>query len=255
MRPRSSSTSALTSSPFNASEEKRLYSISALSRSDRIARSTPGYCTLTATSRPSGRTARCTWPIEAAATGMGFQSRKKLAGLVAELAADDPLRERGRHRRHVGLQRGERRLRFGRQAFGDEADQLARLHDGALHVPQLTGDVFGGADRELLLEGRSGLLVGSRSAHLHHGVVGAASSREPPDPRRSVEAIAAVCVGEGDPTGDRGRDQATSERCCGQPSRHRARRSQLAQVAQRTANGAACNRSSPIGPPQTSHVS
>jgi hypothetical protein len=109
------------------------------------------------------------------------------------------------------LQRGECRLRFGREAFGDEADQLARLHDGALHVPQLTGDVLGGADRELLLEGRSRLLVGSRSAHLHNGVVGAASSREPPHPRRSVEAVAAVCIGERDPTGDRGRDQPTSE--------------------------------------------
>ena len=180
---------------------------------------------------------------------------EEAAGLVAELAADDPLRERRRHGRHVGLQRGERSLRFGGKAFGDEADQLARLHDGALHVPQLTGDVLGGADREPLLEGRSRLLVGSRTAHLHHGVVGAAPSREPPHPRRSVEAIAAVSVGEGDPTGDCGRDQPTSEGCRGQPSRHRARRSQLAQVAQRTANGAACNRSSPIGPPQTSHVS
>ena len=30
----------------------------------------PGYCTLTATSRPSCHTARCTWPIEAAAAGV-----------------------------------------------------------------------------------------------------------------------------------------------------------------------------------------
>ena len=30
----------------------------------------PGYCTLTATSRPSCQTARCTWPIEAAAAGV-----------------------------------------------------------------------------------------------------------------------------------------------------------------------------------------
>ena len=29
----------------------------------------PGYCTLTATSRPSFQTARCTWPIDAAAAG------------------------------------------------------------------------------------------------------------------------------------------------------------------------------------------
>ena len=39
---------------------------------------------------------------------------EEAAGLVAELAADHPLRERRRHGRHVGLQRGERGLRFGR---------------------------------------------------------------------------------------------------------------------------------------------
>ena len=32
-----------------------------------IASATPGYWILTATRRPSGSTARCTWPIEAAA--------------------------------------------------------------------------------------------------------------------------------------------------------------------------------------------
>ena len=71
----------------------------------------------------------------------------------------------------------------------------------------------------------------------------------------SAEAIAAVCASERDPAGNCGRDHATSEGCRRQLASHRARRSQLAQVAQRSANGAACNRSSPIGPPQTSHVS
>ena len=45
-----------------------------------MAWSTPGYCTFTATTRPSGITARWTWPIDAAATGIGFQSRKSLSG-------------------------------------------------------------------------------------------------------------------------------------------------------------------------------
>ena len=45
-----------------------------------MARSTPGYCTLTATIRPSGMTARCTCPIDAAATGSGLQSRKSFSG-------------------------------------------------------------------------------------------------------------------------------------------------------------------------------
>ena len=33
-------------------------------------RSTPGYCTLTATARPSWVMARCTWPIDADAIGV-----------------------------------------------------------------------------------------------------------------------------------------------------------------------------------------
>ena len=35
----------------------------------------PGYCTLTATSRPSFQTARCTWPIDAAAAGLSSNER------------------------------------------------------------------------------------------------------------------------------------------------------------------------------------
>ena len=52
-----------------------------------MAWSTPGYCTFTATSRPSGITARWTWPIDAAATGIGSQSRNSFSGSVAQLLA------------------------------------------------------------------------------------------------------------------------------------------------------------------------
>jgi hypothetical protein len=40
----------------------------------------PGYCTLTATARPSRVIARCTWPIEAAAIGSGSQVAKARSG-------------------------------------------------------------------------------------------------------------------------------------------------------------------------------
>ncbi|CAB4776534.1 unannotated protein [freshwater metagenome] len=40
----------------------------------------PGYCTFTATTRPSRVTALCTWPIDAAAIGVSPQSRKTLRG-------------------------------------------------------------------------------------------------------------------------------------------------------------------------------
>ena len=58
-------------------------------RSARIASSTPGYCTFTATSRPSCVRARCTWPIDAAAIGVGSHVAKTRAGLVTELVAHD----------------------------------------------------------------------------------------------------------------------------------------------------------------------
>ena len=44
-------------------------------RSESSASPAPGYCTLTATSRPSCHTARCTCPIEAAAAGFSSNSR------------------------------------------------------------------------------------------------------------------------------------------------------------------------------------
>ena len=39
-----------------------------------MASPTPGYCTFTATGRPSVVTARCTWPIDAAASGSSSHS-------------------------------------------------------------------------------------------------------------------------------------------------------------------------------------
>ena len=126
-----------------------------------IASSTPGYCTFTATSRPSRSTARWTWPIDAAATGTGSQSRKRRSGSFAQLLADHLLGQARRHRRHVGLQAGQRFLGLGRQALGDEGHHLAQLHDGALHVAELLGHVLGGPDGELLLERGAAFVVGA----------------------------------------------------------------------------------------------
>ncbi len=47
--------------------------------SEWIASAIPGYWTLTATSRPSGRVARCTWPIDADAIGVSSKSAKMRA--------------------------------------------------------------------------------------------------------------------------------------------------------------------------------
>ncbi len=52
----------------------------ASARSEPMAASNPGYWTFTATARPSASWARCTWPMEAAATGTGSHRRNSLAG-------------------------------------------------------------------------------------------------------------------------------------------------------------------------------
>ena len=70
-----------------------------------------------------------------------------------------------RHRRRVGLQRGERVLGFVRQRFEDERDQLARLHQHALHLAEFLGDVFGGADGELFVELGTAFLGRADAAH------------------------------------------------------------------------------------------
>ena len=49
-------------------------------RSVRTISSMSGYCTLTATSSPDGRRARCTWPIDADATGTGENSANTSVG-------------------------------------------------------------------------------------------------------------------------------------------------------------------------------
>ena len=52
----------------------------ALSRSAATASATPGYCTFTATARPSWVIARWTWPIDAEAMGAGSHSAKISSG-------------------------------------------------------------------------------------------------------------------------------------------------------------------------------
>ena len=49
----------------------------------------PGRWTLTATDSPLWRTARWTWPIEAAANDSGLEGLEDPLGLAAELLADD----------------------------------------------------------------------------------------------------------------------------------------------------------------------
>ena len=120
----------------------------------------------------------------------------------AQLVANDLLGQARRHRFDVGLEGGERGLGLRRQALGDEAEHLARLHDGALHVPELTGDVLRAADGEALLQPGAGFLVGACTTDAKHGEVGGPAGRQAPDALLSVEARATVLVGQEPLAGD-----------------------------------------------------
>ena len=110
-----------------------------------MASSTPGYCTLTATARPSWVMARCTWPIDAGGDRHRVPLGEQLVGRRAQLGLDHPGRQLGRHRRRVLLQLGERVAHGLGQALVEVAGHLAELHQRALHVPERLGHLLGRA--------------------------------------------------------------------------------------------------------------
>ena len=158
-------------------------------RSARIASPTPGYWTLTTTSRPSGRWAAWTWPIDAAAIGRSpIQANTSSTGRL-ELALEDVAHGLERHRRRVGLQRPDdllvrRPVLLGDGAGVEERQELADLHGHALHVAE-HGDValgLAGEPVELLLL-VAGQLPGDAPDALPHGEPGERQpSREPSTP-------------------------------------------------------------------------
>ena len=83
---------------------------------------------------PSWVTARCTWPIDAAAIGIGSHSANTRSGSSPSSVAHDLRAELGRHRRRVLLQRRERVAHRLGQAVVEVARHLAELHQRALHV-------------------------------------------------------------------------------------------------------------------------
>ena len=267
MRIRSSSTSACTSSPLSAKAENRPYRTSALSRSARMAVSTPGYWTLTATFRPSGSTARWTCPTLAAATGSGSQSPEDALGVVAQLLPDDVRGQARGHRRRVRLQRGQRPLSLLGQSLEDEAEQLPDLHQRALHLAELAGRVLRGADDEAGVELGPPLVGRSGPADLVGRPVRTAPCAQSPHPRRPGDTGASMGIG-GDGGGGRHRGGGCRDGCRteGQPPAvHHVvvvlpgGTGAVAVAApsaggRRRATGSAASRSSGNGSPVTSHV-
>ena len=158
MRSRSSAPSALTSRP-GASRRTSGKSMFMLRRSVSTASATPGYWTLTATSRPSCVRARWTWPIDAAATGSRLNSAKTCSTGPPSSVAQQLLELGERHRRRGVAQRGEALLELLALVLGDEVEvdgreDLADLHRRALHLPELLDELVGDRDRVVALERR-----------------------------------------------------------------------------------------------------
>ena len=98
-----------------------------------MASAMPGYCTLTATIRPSSSRARWTWPIDAAAIGSGSKSAKTSLELPAEVVLDHRRDRLERHGLGVLLERREDLLPLRPDVLGHEAEvdrrqRLADLH-------------------------------------------------------------------------------------------------------------------------------
>ena len=103
-------------------------------------------------------------------------------GRGAELTLDHRGGERWRHRGGIGLQGGECLLGLVGQSFGDEADHLADLHQHALHLSQLVGDVGRRANGELGIQFGAALGRGDDPLGPRRREAPGVAGREPPHP-------------------------------------------------------------------------
>ena len=111
--------------------------------------------------RPACVTARCTWPIDAAAIGSGSHCANTRSGSSPSSARTTSRAELGRHRRRVLLERRQRVAHRLGQAVVEVARHLADLHQRALHVAERVGDLRRGAQLVLGLELRRGASPGA----------------------------------------------------------------------------------------------
>ena len=118
-------------------------------RSATSASPAPGYWTLTATSRPSRQTARCTWPMLAAAAGRVVELAEALPPARAELVGEHLVHGRRGQRRGRLLQLGQRRPVGAGDLLGqrrlEDRQRLAELHRAALELAEHAEQVLGGA--------------------------------------------------------------------------------------------------------------
>ena len=165
---------------------------------------TDGRCTFTTTSVPSSRVARCTWAIDAAATGVALEAGEGGGDLAAQLLLDDPLHHVPRLGRHLVAAL----LELGDDLLGEDA--LARREDlpeldvggaeglgGLADAPGDAGDLRGAA-RPPLGDGPHG----DRGAEVAHGGDHPQARRDAAgsgEVREAAGDVEAELVGGGEP--------------------------------------------------------
>ena len=163
----------------------------------RWPRSTPGYCTFTATARPSWVMARCTWPIDADAIGTGSHSAKTSSGAPPSSWRITPAASSALIGGASCWSSASALAHVLGQALVEVAGHLAELHQGALHVPERLGDLLGGAQLELGVELLAAAGVGEHLAGPVGGVAatGAGAEQGQPGVAGGAAAVADRAVG------------------------------------------------------------
>ena len=132
--------------------------------------------------------ARCTWPIDAAAIGVGSQVANTSSGAAPSSSRTTCGGQLGAHGRGVGLELGQRLADRLGQALVEVAGHLAELHQGALHVPERLGDALGG----LQLEGGVELVAGARRTRTPCGRGASRTGRRPGRPTPATATLRAL---------------------------------------------------------------
>jgi hypothetical protein len=146
----------------------------------------PGYCTLTATARPSRVTARCPCPIDAAAMGCGSHRVNARSGGAPSSSASTAAASSG----CIG---GTLSYRLARATDGrgqpvvEVAGHLAEFHHDALHRAQGAGRVLGGRQGQVRAE-QLALLARSRVEPRRPARIPEPAAREQPEGRKRAAA-------------------------------------------------------------------
>ena len=98
-----------------------------MARSAATMRASPGRWILTTTRSPVRSTARCTCPIDAAASGVRIDRRERAIEVLAQRVLQEALDDARLHRRHARVQRRERARHLGREEILARGEQLPEL--------------------------------------------------------------------------------------------------------------------------------